>query len=180
MPADEVEGGLLGQAPDEGAIARPSEGSLVLDALRLEGDPHDARLGVRVGLGPGRAGHGDGDVGVEEPSRPRRHLRRTRSAHGTLGLEDPATRLAAIAQSLDDALAGEFAPESRPFTPHLTVARFDPPVRLEEDLGEAGIESRPFGVEWLTIYRSHLQRPAPVYEPIATFPLGEGNGIGPA
>ena len=96
-----------------------------------------------------------------------------------VGLEDPAGRLAAIAAGLETALAQEFAPERRAFTPHLTVARFDPPVRLEEDLGEAGVESRPFGVEWLTIYRSHLQRPAPVYEPIATFPLG-GNGAPPA
>jgi 2'-5' RNA ligase len=97
-----------------------------------------------------------------------------------IGLEDPAGRLAAIASALDAALAREFPPETRAFTPHLTVARFDPPVRLEEDLGEAGVESRPFGIEWLTVYRSHLQRPAPVYEPIATFPLGEDHHAAPA
>jgi 2'-5' RNA ligase len=91
-----------------------------------------------------------------------------------IGLEDPAGRLAKIAADLDDRLAKDFAPEERAFTPHLTVARFDPPVRLEEDLAEIGVESRPFGVEWLVVYRSHLQRPAPVYEAIATFPLGEG------
>ncbi|MGZ8624657.1 MAG: RNA 2',3'-cyclic phosphodiesterase [Actinomycetota bacterium] len=90
-----------------------------------------------------------------------------------IGLEDPAGRLAAIAAGLDEKLAKDFEPEKRAFTPHLTVARFDPPVRLEEDLDQIGVESRPFGVEWLVLYRSHLQRPAPVYEPIATFPLGE-------
>lgn len=89
-----------------------------------------------------------------------------------IGLEDPAGRLGAIARDLDARLAKDFEPEKRPFTPHLTVARFDPPVRLEEDLDEVGVESRPFGVEWLVVYRSHLQRPAPVYEPIATFPIG--------
>jgi RNA 2',3'-cyclic 3'-phosphodiesterase len=89
-----------------------------------------------------------------------------------VGLEDPAGRLAAIAAALDDALAEHFRPEKRAFTPHLTVARFDPPVRLEDDLSPIGVESRPFGVEWLVLYRSHLQRPAPVYEPLATFPLG--------
>lgn len=89
------------------------------------------------------------------------------------GLEDPAGRLAAIAASLDAELARDFPPEKRPFTAHLTVARFEPPVRLEEDLGEWGLESRPFEIAWLVVYRSHLQRPAPVYEAIATFPLGD-------
>lgn len=89
------------------------------------------------------------------------------------GLEDPAGRLGAIAGDLDAELAADFPPERRPFAPHLTVARFDPPVPLEEDLGEVGLESRPFEVAWLVVYRSHLQRPAPVYEPIASFPLGD-------
>lgn len=91
-----------------------------------------------------------------------------------VGLDDPAGRLAAIASALDEALAEHFRPEKRAFTPHLTVARFDPPIRLDDDLAEVGVESRPFGVEWLVVYRSHLQRPAPVYEAIATFPLGAG------
>ncbi|GIV00240.1 MAG: RNA 2',3'-cyclic phosphodiesterase [Actinomycetota bacterium] len=89
------------------------------------------------------------------------------------GLEDPAGRLAAIAADLDAELARDFAPEKRPFAAHLTVARFDPPVPLAEDLAEIGLESRPFEVAWLVVYRSHLQRPAPVYEPLATFPLGD-------
>lgn len=89
-----------------------------------------------------------------------------------VGLEDPAGRLAAIARSLQDALAKEFEPEERDFSPHLTVARFDPPVRLEDGFGEVGLESRPFAVDLLVLYRSRLQRPAPVYEPIAAFPLG--------
>lgn len=89
------------------------------------------------------------------------------------GLEDPAGRLAAIAADLDAELAEDFPPEKRPFAAHLTVARFDPPVPLAEDLTEVGLESRPFEVAWLVVYRSHLQRPAPVYEPLATFPLGD-------
>ncbi len=89
------------------------------------------------------------------------------------GLEDPAGRLAAIAGDLEAGLAPEFPPERRPFAAHLTVARFDPPVALAEDLPEVGLESRPFEVAWLVVYRSRLRRPAPVYEPVATFPLGE-------
>lgn len=89
-----------------------------------------------------------------------------------VGLEDEADRLSTIARDLDRALAQEFPREKRVFTPHLTVARFDPPVQLEDDLDQGGLESRPFRVEWLAVMRSYLQRPAPVYEAVATFPLG--------
>jgi 2'-5' RNA ligase len=90
-----------------------------------------------------------------------------------VALEDPQERLSKIAAGLDEALARDFAPEKRGFTPHLTVARFEPPVRLEDEIDRLGVESRPFGVDWLVLYRSHLRRPAPVYEPLASFPLGE-------
>ena len=88
------------------------------------------------------------------------------------GLDDPGARLAAIAASLDDALSREFKVEKRAFTAHLTVARFDPPVRLGDRLGAADVTSDPFPVDRLVLYRSHLQRPAPRYEPVGEFPLG--------
>ena len=90
-----------------------------------------------------------------------------------VALEDSAGRLAAIAASLDEVLERDFAPEKRAFTPHLTVARFDPPVPLE-DLSEASLEAEPFSVERMILFESHLRRPAPVYEPLATFPFGAG------
>lgn len=92
------------------------------------------------------------------------------------GLDDPGSRSAAIAGSLDDALARHFKAEKRPFTPHLTVARFDPPVGI--DPGEVAFESGPFAVDRIVLFRSHLRRPAPVYEPVATFPL-EGSSVHP-
>ncbi len=85
------------------------------------------------------------------------------------GLEDPQGRLAAIAAALDGAMAREFEPEKRAFTAHLTLARFDPPVPLEDVPTE--VESEPFAVDRLVLYRSHLRRPAPVYEEIARFRL---------
>jgi 2'-5' RNA ligase len=88
-----------------------------------------------------------------------------------VSLEDPANRLAKIAAGLDDRLAKDFPPEKRPFTPHLTVARFDPPVQLDDEIDTLAVESRPFGVDWLVLYESHLRRPAPVYERLAAFPL---------
>ena len=94
------------------------------------------------------------------------------------GLEDPAGDLGAIAASLDEAMAAEYEPEKRAFTPHLTVARFDPPVDVGSDLPEAS--TRPFDVDHLVLYRSHLRRPAPVYEPMGRFALGGGATLLPS
>ncbi|MGZ8628762.1 MAG: RNA 2',3'-cyclic phosphodiesterase, partial [Actinomycetota bacterium] len=88
-----------------------------------------------------------------------------------IGLEDPGRRLAAIAASLDERLARDFPPEQRPFAAHLTLARFDPPVPVVEELATTTVESPPFPVDRVVLYRSHLRRPAPVYEPLEAFPL---------
>jgi RNA 2',3'-cyclic 3'-phosphodiesterase len=85
------------------------------------------------------------------------------------GLDDPSSSFASILSALDESLAREFKIEKRAFTPHLTVARFDPPVRLDPD--EVGFESEVFTVDRVVLFRSHLRRPAPVYEPLATFAL---------
>jgi RNA 2',3'-cyclic 3'-phosphodiesterase len=85
------------------------------------------------------------------------------------GLDDAARHLDRLATDLDEALAREFAPEKRAFTPHLTVARFDPPVPLEPL--EIAFESQPFEIARIVLFRSHLRRPVPVYEPIGVFPL---------
>jgi RNA 2',3'-cyclic 3'-phosphodiesterase len=85
------------------------------------------------------------------------------------GLDDAERRLERLAASLDDALAKEFTPEKRAFTPHLTVARFEPPVGLEPL--EVAFESEPFEIDRVVLFRSHVRRPAPVYEPIGLFPL---------
>jgi 2'-5' RNA ligase len=89
-----------------------------------------------------------------------------------VGLDDADGRSAEIAGDLDVALAPELAArDDRPFTPHLTIARFDPAVRLEEDVTELGVESRAFVVDRLTVYRSHLGGGAPRYEPLDTVRL---------
>ncbi|MBI3648534.1 MAG: RNA 2',3'-cyclic phosphodiesterase [Actinobacteria bacterium] len=88
------------------------------------------------------------------------------------GLEDPGGRMGALSAALEDALSAELEPEKRAFTAHLTVARFEPPVELGEELGRSELRSKPFTVERLVLFRSHLQRPAPRYEPLGTFPLG--------
>jgi 2'-5' RNA ligase len=88
------------------------------------------------------------------------------------GLEDPAGRLVGIAATLDAALAEEVRPEARPFSAHLTFARSDPPLALPTDFVETSLEAVPTRVEAITLFRSHLGRPAPRYEPLRVFPLG--------
>ena len=89
------------------------------------------------------------------------------------GLDDPERRLASLAADVEGALAKEFTPEKRSFTAHLTVARFEPPVPFDgKEIAEADVASDPFAVDRLVMYRSHLQRPAPIYEPIEEFALG--------
>lgn len=89
-----------------------------------------------------------------------------------VGLEDPGGSMGALAAALDEALAKEFEPERRAFTPHLTLARFDPPVPLGDDLATTAVDAGPFRVDELVIFRSHLRRPAPVYEELHRFRLG--------
>lgn len=86
------------------------------------------------------------------------------------GLEDAAGRMTDLAAALDTALANEFAPEKRPFTPHLTVARFRPPERLGEL--PTGLRSDAFTIDRLVLFRSQVRRPAPVYTPVETFAFG--------
>ena len=87
------------------------------------------------------------------------------------GFEDDAGDLARIATALDEGLRREFRPESRGFSPHLTVARSDPPLRLPDGFAATPLDPIPFTIDRVVVYRSHLRRPAPIYEPVATFPL---------
>lgn len=89
-----------------------------------------------------------------------------------VGLEDPTGGLAALAAGLDVALASEFEPEKRAFAAHLTVARSDPPIALGDELAGIEVPRLSFATGSLVLYRSHMQRPAPRYEPIAECPLG--------
>lgn len=87
------------------------------------------------------------------------------------GLADPEGRFPALAASLDAALAREFEPEKRAFTPHLTVARSDPPLTLPEGFAQTPLRTETFTIDRLILYRSHLQRPAPRYEVVGALPL---------
>jgi len=96
------------------------------------------------------------------------------------GLDDRLGQMAQVAQALDGALAKEFRSETRGLTPHLTIARADPPLRLPVGFAETPLEPVAFRIERITLFRSHLQRPAPWYEPLEVVPLGAGPLRGPA
>jgi RNA 2',3'-cyclic 3'-phosphodiesterase len=91
-----------------------------------------------------------------------------------VGLDDPERSLLALAAAVEERLGAEFPPEKRPFSGHLTVARFDPPVRMGEHadaLSATRPAADPFRVEHLTLYRSHLSPRGARYEPLERFPL---------
>ena len=91
-----------------------------------------------------------------------------------VGLDDAEGGLPALARALDDRLADEFPPEKRGFTPHLTVARFNPPVAVRDhadELEAVHFEMEPFGVGEVVLYRSHLSPKGARYEPLERFPL---------
>jgi RNA 2',3'-cyclic 3'-phosphodiesterase len=90
-----------------------------------------------------------------------------------VGLDDPGRKLVDIAGAVAAALEPlGFESERRAWTPHLTLARFRTPANAAPLLGRAVVPERSFVVARLTLFRSRLARPAPVYEPIDRFPFG--------
>lgn len=88
-----------------------------------------------------------------------------------VGLADPAGGIGAIAAALDETFEPlGFAREKRSFTAHLTLARLRAPRPIGH-LPEIALDPTPFPIERLTLFGSHLRRPAPVYEALATFPF---------
>ena len=94
------------------------------------------------------------------------------------GLEDdPGTiagTIGGLATAVRRALAREFPPEARPFSAHLTVARSDAALVLPPAFADTPLESDRFEVDALALMRSQARRTAPIYERVATFPLGSG------
>jgi len=94
------------------------------------------------------------------------------------GLADPEERFPALVRRLDDLLEEDFTPEERAFTPHLTLARLNPPRDVREfapDLVGTSVASDPFQAEGLVLYRSHLSPKGARYEPLIRAPFS-GSG----
>lgn len=79
------------------------------------------------------------------------------------GVDDPAGLLPALATDLGECLrATGYEPEDRPFTAHLTLARFKTPKPLE--LPELPAAPATFTVDRITLFRSRLSPSGARYE----------------
>lgn len=99
---------------------------------------------------------------------------RTRVRVLWVGLHDGAGLLRTLAGGLDEGFAAlGIGPEDRPFTAHLTLARFKSPVRVPAGLPELELpQLPPFRVETVELYRSFLSPKGARYEVVRSFPLG--------
>jgi RNA 2',3'-cyclic 3'-phosphodiesterase len=91
-----------------------------------------------------------------------------------VGLEDTDQRFVRLAGRLDELLSEHFVAERRPFSPHLTLARLNPPRDLRTlapDLVGTSMASDRFSVDRLVLYRSHLSPKGARYEPLLEAPL---------
>lgn len=99
-----------------------------------------------------------------------------------LGIVEGAPELAAINAALDGPLAAlGWEPESRPFRPHLTVARTDAASIRDGATAAAALQAAAaswattFDATRVVLYRSHLRAGPPVYEPVVEVPLEASN-----
>jgi 2'-5' RNA ligase len=97
-----------------------------------------------------------------------------------VGLEGDTARAVAVAGRLDAALAAlGFPREDREFRPHLTLARFDPSLRMELpqeliDSAHASLRGHDMPVGALVLFHSRLGPGGSQYQPIRTFALASG------
>lgn len=87
----------------------------------------------------------------------------------TVALADDTGALAELQEEVSDGLAaaGVYAPEARPFRPHVTVARIRPQARAPRAI-DAQPEPVAFDGGPVVLYRSHVRRGGATYEPLVT------------
>ena len=91
----------------------------------------------------------------------------------TVALEDRSGKLGALQARVGGALAaaGVYAPEARPFRPHVTVARLRPRVRAPREVAVA-LDRLEFKGEAVTLFASRLHPSGARYEPLFRVELG--------
>lgn len=90
-----------------------------------------------------------------------------------VGVSEGAGAVKALAARMEDAArAAGFTPETKPFSPHLTISRLRDPADLRGTITAAP----PFGgrmrVEEVVLFRSHLGGGPPRYEAVERFGVG--------
>ena len=96
-----------------------------------------------------------------------------------VGLSGELQPLAELQKRLETSLAGlGFAPEERPFSPHLTLARVPPEQvaslapRIQEAIAAVRVSKVAQRVTEVSLMRSILQAGGAVYQKVAAWPLG--------
>ena len=93
-----------------------------------------------------------------------------------LDLDDEGGRAAALQAAASDALeaGGWYRPETRPFWPHITLARVKRGERrVPPPAAEPAPPDDPFEASVLTLYRSTLRPQGALYEPLARTVAGD-------
>jgi 2'-5' RNA ligase len=89
-----------------------------------------------------------------------------------IGVGEGAAELKALAADVEAAaVRAGFDPEPKPFSPHLTLSRLQPPADLRSTIDRAGRFTGAFTIDRFVLFRSHLGGGPPRYEPIDEFPL---------
>ena len=89
-----------------------------------------------------------------------------------IGVGDGARELRALAAAAAEAAVhAGFAPEPKPFSPHLTLSRIRSPADVRAVVERAPAFGGRMEVDAFVLFRSHLGRPAPSYEIVERFPL---------
>ena len=97
-----------------------------------------------------------------------------------VGVAQPTGELLRLQAKVEKAVVrAGLAPESRKFTPHISLARFKrngarvPPDKMQAYLLEhARFRAGPVPFEHFTLYSSQLSRDGSIYTPEADYPLG--------
>jgi RNA 2',3'-cyclic 3'-phosphodiesterase len=89
-----------------------------------------------------------------------------------VGVGDGADRIRELAATIETAVrrAG-FAADDKPFSPHLTVSRIQPPADLRQTLAAVPPFNGRIRVDGVVLFRSHLGSGPPRYERMETFAL---------
>ncbi|HET7228929.1 MAG TPA: RNA 2',3'-cyclic phosphodiesterase [Longimicrobium sp.] len=89
-----------------------------------------------------------------------------------IGVGDGGAELRALAAKVEAAaVRAGFAAEGKPYSPHLTLSRLNPPADLRRAIDAAPAFGGRMTVDGFVLFRSHLGGGPPRYERVEHFPL---------